>query len=145
MPNKVFTGKVSFISPYGAPDTNGVVRFNVTILLDPTDVPLKGLLTSTAEIAVSSVQNALVLPLAAVTTSKDGSFVTVMTSDNRTEKRSVTLGLQNQQIAAVVTGLKEGERVVIQESAAGAPTTTRPPGMTGGPPSGGGGGPPPGR
>ena len=119
-----------------------MVRFNVTILLDPTDVPLKGLLTSTAEIAVTSVQNALMLPLTAITTSKDGSFVTVMTSDNKTEKIPVTLGLQNQQSAAILTGLNEGDKVVIQESAAGAPTT-RPnfgPGGGGGAPAGGGGG-----
>jgi len=142
VPNRTFTGKVSFISPYGTPDSNGVVRFNVTILLDPTDVPLKGLLTSTAEIAVTSVQNALMLPLTAITTSKDGSFVTVMTSDNKTEKIPVTLGLQNQQSAAILTGLNEGDKVVIQESAAGAPTT-RPnfgPGGGGGAPAGGGGG-----
>jgi len=141
VPNRTFTGKVSFISPYGTPDSNGVVRFNVTILLDPTDVPLKGLLTSTAEIAVTSVQNALMLPLTAITTSKDGSFVTVMTSDNKTEKIPVTLGLQNQQSAAILTGLNEGDKVVIQESAAGAPTT-RPnfgPGGGGGAPAGGGG------
>ena len=143
--NRTFTGKVSFISPYGTPDANGVVRFNVTILLDPTNVPLKGLLTSTAEIAVTSVQNALVLPLTAITTSKDGSFVTVMTSDNKTEKMPVTLGLQNQVSAAILTGLNEGDRVIIQESAAGAPTTRQnfgPPGGGGGPPAGGGGGRP---
>jgi multidrug efflux pump subunit AcrA (membrane-fusion protein) len=143
VPNKTFTGKVSFISPYGTPDANGVVRFNVTILLDPTDVPLKGLLTSTAEIAVTSVQNVLQLPLAAITTSPAGSFVTVVASDNvTTEKRQVTLGLQNQQSAAVITGLKEGDRVQVQESSAGAPTTTRPPGAPAGGGGGGGGGAP---
>ncbi len=144
VPNKTFTGKVSFISPYGTPDTSSVVRFNITVLLDPTDIPLKGLLTSTAEIAVTSVQNALVLPLTAINTAKDGSTsVTVITSDNKTEKMPVTLGLQNQVSATILTGLNEGDRVVIQESAAGAPTTTRPnfgPGGGGGPPGGGGGG-----
>ncbi len=144
VPNQKFPGHVSFISPYGERDTNGVVRFNVTVLLDPTDVPLKGLLTSTAEIAVTSVQDVLVLPLTAINTAKDGSTsVTVITSDNKTEKMPVTLGLQNQVNAAVLTGLNEGDRVVIQESAAGAPTTRQNFGQGGGPPAGGGG--PPGR
>ncbi len=54
VPNKIFTGTVSFISPFGTPDTNNVVKFPVTILLDPTDVALKGGLTATADIAISS-------------------------------------------------------------------------------------------
>jgi multidrug efflux pump subunit AcrA (membrane-fusion protein) len=142
VPNKTFTGKVSFISPYGTADSSGVVHFNVTILLDPTDVALKGMLTSTADIAVSTAENALILPLTAITTAKDGSSsVTVITSDNKTEKRPVTLGMQNAQSAVVLTGVNQGDRVIIQESAAGAPTTTRPQGA----PGGGGGGAPPGR
>jgi multidrug efflux pump subunit AcrA (membrane-fusion protein) len=143
VPNKTFTGKVSFISPYGTADSNGVVHFNVTILLDPTDVALKGMLTATADIAVSTAENALILPLTAITTAKDGtSSVTIITSDNKTEKRPVTLGMQNAQSAVILTGVNAGDRVIIQESAAGAPTTTRPQGAPGG---GGGGGAPPGR
>ncbi|MGD0855375.1 MAG: HlyD family efflux transporter periplasmic adaptor subunit [Dehalococcoidia bacterium] len=143
VPNKTFTGKVSFISPYGTADSNGVVHFNVTILLDPTDVALKGMLTATADIAVSTAENALILPLTAITTAKDGtSSVTIITSDNKTEKRPVTLGMQNAQSAVILTGVNAGDRVIIQESAAGAPTTTRPQGAPGG---GGGGGAQPGR
>jgi multidrug efflux pump subunit AcrA (membrane-fusion protein) len=137
VPNRTFTGKVSFISPYGTADSNGVVHFNVTILLDPTDVALKGKLTATADIAVTSTENALILPLTAINTAKDGSTsVTVVTSDNKTEKRPVTLGMQNQQSAVVLTGVNEGDRVIIQETTVGAPTRTTP----GGPPGGGGGG-----
>ena len=137
---KTFTGKVSFISPYGAADTNGVVRFNVTILLDPTDVPLKGKLTATADIAVSSIQDALIIPLTAVTTTSEGSFINVINSaTGKAEKKLVKLGQQNQMSAVVLSGLNEGDTVVIQESTSGAPTTTRPPGMPAG------GGPPPGR
>jgi HlyD family secretion protein len=136
---KTFTGKVSFISPYGAADSSGVVRFNVTILLDPTDVPLKGKLTATADIAVSSVQDALIIPQTAVTTSVDGSYVNVLNSTTgKPEKKQVTLGQHNQQSVVVLSGLNEGDKVVIQETATGAPTTTN---RQGGPP-GGGGGPP---
>jgi macrolide-specific efflux system membrane fusion protein len=141
---KTFTGKVSFISPYGAADTNGVVRFNVTILLDPTDVPLKGKLTATADIAVSSIQDALIIPLTAVTTTAEGSFVNVINSTTgKAEKKPVKLGQQNQLSAVVLSGLNEGDKIVIQESTAGAPTRTTPQGAPGGggPPAGGGGRP----
>jgi len=136
---KTFTGTVSFISPYGAADSNGVVRFNVTILLDPTDVPLKGKLTATADIAVTSIQDALIIPQTAVTTSAGGSYVNVINSTTgKPEKKQVTLGLHNQQSVEVLSGLNEGDKVVIQETATGAPTTTN---RQGGAP-GGGGGPP---
>ena len=144
LPNKTFTGKVSFISPFGAADTSNVVKFNVTILLDPTDIDLKGGLTATADVGISTVENALIVPLSAVTTTGTSSSVTVATGNKgQTEKRQVTLGIQNQQYVQILKGLNEGDKVIIVDKATGAPvsTTMGPPG--GGPPSGGG--PPPAR
>jgi hypothetical protein len=139
VPNKVFTGNVSFISPFGTPDTNNVVKFPVTILLDPSEVALKGGLTATADIAISSVENALLVPLSAITTTSEGSFVTVVdVATGKQEKRQVTLGSQNLQFAEVLSGLKEGDKVVGQDKVTGAPVVT-------GFPSGRGGEPPPGR
>ena len=144
MPDRTFTGKVSFISPFGAADTSNVIKFNITILLDPTDVDLKGGLTATADIGISTEENTLLLPLAAITTTGTDSFVTVVTGEkDQTEKREVTLGIQNQQYVQILKGLNEGDRVIIVDKAGGAPvsTTMGPPG--GAPPPGGG--PPPGR
>jgi len=139
VPNKTFTGKVSFISPFGTPDTNNVVKFPVTIKLDPTDVALKGGLTATADIAISSAANTLLVPLSAVTTTSAGSFVTVVDdATGKQEKREVTLGSQNLQFAEVLSGLKEGDKVVVEEKVTGAPVVT-------GFPTGRGGGPPPSR
>jgi multidrug efflux pump subunit AcrA (membrane-fusion protein) len=136
VPNKTFTGTVSFISPYGSTDTGSVVKFNVTIKLDPTDVALKGGLTATADIVVSSVENALLVPLSAVTTTPEGSFVNVINeATGQPEQRQVTLGSQNLQFAEVLSGLKEGDKVIIQEKVTGVPVVT-------GFPRGGGGGPP---
>ncbi|MGA7677689.1 MAG: efflux RND transporter periplasmic adaptor subunit [Dehalococcoidia bacterium] len=140
VPNKTFTGTVSFISPFGTPDTNNVVKFPITILLDPTDVALKGGLTATADIAISTAENALLVPLSAVTTTSEGSFVNVINkATGQPEKRQVTLGSQNLQFAEVLSGLKEGDKIVVEEKVTGAPVVT---GFPRGP---GGGGPPPGR
>jgi multidrug efflux pump subunit AcrA (membrane-fusion protein) len=141
IPNKAFTGKVSFISPFGAADTSNVIKFNVTILLDPTDIDLKGGLTATADVGISTVANALIVPLSAVTTSGTSSSVTVATCDKgQTEKREVTLGIQNQQYVQVLKGLNESDKIIIIDKASGAPVST-----TMGPPGGGGGGRPPDR
>jgi multidrug efflux pump subunit AcrA (membrane-fusion protein) len=136
VPNQLFTGTVSFISPYGTPNTSGVVEFPITIQLNPSDVALKGGLTSTADISVSSVENTLLVPVAAVTTTSTGSFVTVVDeATGQQEKRQVTLGTQNLQFAQVLSGLKEGENVIIQEQVTGAPVVTGFP-RGGGPPQG---------
>jgi multidrug efflux pump subunit AcrA (membrane-fusion protein) len=136
VPNKTFTGTVSFISPFGTPDTNNVVKFPITIMLDPTDVALKGGLTATADIAISTVENALLVPLSAVTTTSAGSFVTVVdVATGKQEKRQVTLGSQNLQFAEVLSGLKEGDKVIIVETANAAPIVKGLP-RGAGPPSG---------
>ena len=138
--DKTFTGTVSFISPYGSKDTGTVVKFAVTIKLDPTDVELKGGLTATADIAVYNVEDVLLVPLSAVTTTSEGSFVTVINQvTGQTEERKVVLGNQNLQFAEVLSGLQEGDSVIIQEVVTAAPTVT---GFPGGPGGGGGGGPP---
>jgi RND family efflux transporter MFP subunit len=127
VPNKIFTGVVSFVSPYGTADTSNVVKFNVTILLDPSDVELKGGLTATADIVVYNAEDVLLVPLLAVTTTPEGSFVTVADeATGRTEKKKVVLGRQNYQFAEVLSGLQEGDRVIIEERAAvvGAPVDT---------------------
>jgi multidrug efflux pump subunit AcrA (membrane-fusion protein) len=143
IPNKTFTGKVSFISPFGAADTSNVIKFNVTILLEPTDVDLKGGLTATADIGISTVENALIVPLSAVTTTGTSSTVTVAAGDKgKTEKRQVMLGIQNQQYVQILKGLTESDQVIIIDKASGAPVSTTMGHPGGGPP---GGGPPPGR
>ena len=135
VPDKVFTGAVTFISPYGEKDTSNVVKFAVTIELDPSDVELKGGLTATADIAIYDVQNVLLVPLSAVTTTPAGSSVTVMSeAEGQAETREVTLGVQNFQFAEVLSGLKEGDEVIIEEKGAGAPVTTGFPQHREGPP-----------
>jgi macrolide-specific efflux system membrane fusion protein len=116
---------VSFISPYGTPNTSGVVEFPITIQVDPAGVALKGGLTSTADIAVSSVEDAVLVPIAAVNTTANGSFITVVDeATGQQETRQVTLGIQNLQFAQVISGLREGETVLIQETATKAPVVT---------------------
>jgi len=109
---KTLTGTVQFISPYGA-KSGSVIKFNVQIKLDPTDAPLRGGLTSTAEIMTASATNALLVPLSVIISTPGGSMVTVVKSDGTTEMRKVTLGLQNFEYAEVKSGLSEGEKVQV--------------------------------
>ncbi len=131
VPNRTFTGTVSFISPFGTPDSNGVVQFPITIQLDPTDVELKGGLTATATIVISTVENALLVPLTAIAPVPGGSTVTVVNkATGKQEVRKVTIGDRNLQYVQVLTGLKAGEEVLLQGTAGKAPVVTGFPGRS---------------
>jgi RND family efflux transporter MFP subunit len=142
VPNKTFTGVVSFISPYGNTVSN-VVKYNVTVLLDPTNVGLKGGLSATADIMVSTINNVLLAPISVLNTAADGT-TTVTVVDPKTgvsQVRKVTVGSQNLQYAEIKSGLNEGDQVAVTANS-NAPILTGLPGGPGGGGGGGGGGPP---
>jgi multidrug efflux pump subunit AcrA (membrane-fusion protein) len=112
VPAEVFTGAVTFISPYGTEEGN-VIKFAVTIELDPTDVELTGGLSATADIDVYSAKNVLLVPVSVIVTTPSGPMVTVVNeATGQPEPRKVTLGEGNFQYVEVLSGLKEGEKVL---------------------------------
>lgn len=113
LPNRTLTGKVRFISPYGVASGN-VIKFTVLIDLDPTDAPIRGGLSATATIHVASSKNALLVPVPAIITVGNSSMVMVENpAGGPPERRPVTIGLRNLEYAEVLSGLQEGEKVVI--------------------------------
>ncbi len=144
VPNKTFTGVVSFISPYGNTVSN-VVKYNVTILLDPTAVALKGGLSATADIAIDTLKNVLLAPISALNTTAAGSSVTVLNPKTGvSEVRKVTVGSQNLQYAEIKSGLNEGDQLSITLKSSAPVITSLPgPGQQSTQQSGGGGGGPP--
>lgn len=122
---KTLTGTVNFISPYGAKSGN-VIKFDVYIQLDPSDTELRGGLTSTAEIMISSTTNALLVPVSVIVSTPGGPMVMVVKTDGTTEMRRVTLGLQNFEYAEVKSGLSEGDKVqVVTQQTLGTSAPTR--------------------
>jgi multidrug efflux pump subunit AcrA (membrane-fusion protein) len=125
VPNKVFTGTVKFISPFGTQSGN-VIKFAITIELDPTDVQLRGGLSATADITVASAKDALLVPVSVIINTPGGPMVMVMNeTTGRLERRNITLGIQNLEFAEVLSGLKEGDKVQVpsQGGAVNASTT----------------------
>lgn len=56
---------------------------------------------------------ALTIPRAAVLTDQEGDYVYVVGADNKVQQRRVKLGQSTPLVAAVTTGLQEGENVVV--------------------------------
>jgi len=91
--------------------------------MELAEVELKGGLTSTAEVAIETFTDVLMLPLGAISSTLDGSFVNVVVDEasGQTEKRAVTLGGSNQQFVAVLSGVEEGDQVSFELQAGGSP------------------------
>jgi macrolide-specific efflux system membrane fusion protein len=62
---------------------------------------------------VSGNQNALLVPLEAVTQNKDDATVLALDSNNVVQERHIKLGIQGRQYVEVIAGLAEGDRVII--------------------------------
>jgi len=129
VPDKEFTGTVKFISPYGTKSGN-VVKFALTIELDPYDVELRGGLSATADISVYSAKDVLLVPVSMVVTTSMGSMVTVVNeSTGQSEPRRVTLGEGNFQYLEVLSGLEEGDKIVAPSLSPTGNTSSPPQGM----------------
>lgn len=69
-----------------------------------------------AEIQTASAENVLLLPAEAMKKELGEYFVFVVGSDNRLERRTFTPGIQSDLFAEIVSGLKAGEKVVLNPS-----------------------------
>ncbi|MEM6160883.1 MdtA/MuxA family multidrug efflux RND transporter periplasmic adaptor subunit [Erwinia sp. P6884] len=65
-----------------------------------------------ARLKVNTLQNAIVIPAAALQMGNEGNFVWVVNSDNKVSKKSVTVGLQESTRVVINAGLDVGDRVV---------------------------------
>ncbi|MFC2050798.1 biotin/lipoyl-binding protein [Chloroflexota bacterium] len=115
LPDAELKGTVIFVSPFGTQET-GIVEFPVTISLEPTDIELKGGLTATADIIVEAHENVLLIPDRSIKGSPGDYWVEVVIDEEKltTEKRPVLLGAQGNRLSEVVSGLSEGERIIVE-------------------------------
>lgn len=112
-PGLTFKGKVFSIGALavGGWRQNYYIR-NVPVKLDieGADPRLIPDLSSSADVEIESSQPGPVVPLAALETEGGKHFVHIK-SGNGFERREVSLGLRNQTVAAVASGLRAGEEV----------------------------------
>jgi multidrug efflux pump subunit AcrA (membrane-fusion protein) len=116
LPGKTFTGQVQFISPFGTLQT-GTGTYNIEISLSPEAAPyLIGGQTASAEIMVNEHKDVLLIPNSALHTQGTESWVYVTEGDKagQMEQRQVQIGLQSRTQTEIVSGLNEGEKVILQ-------------------------------
>ncbi len=131
LPDRSFTGHVSYIAPAGI-STQGVVNFAVTVLLDGADSAVKPGMTATANIIVDRRDNVLLVPNRAVR-SQGGQRVVQVLYNGQVIAVPVQLGLSNETATEVLSGLQEGDQVILNTATVGSQGFGPGGGVSGGP------------
>jgi HlyD family secretion protein len=119
IPDEDFTGHVAEVSPgpmQGA--SSGIVAYEVTINLDSDDPRLRTGMTSDATIETERMEGVLVVPNRAVSVDRSGgepvAYVEKVGEDGNPARTEVELGLRNETLSQVLSGLEVGDQIVIR-------------------------------
>jgi HlyD family secretion protein len=114
-PDVVFPGQVVRVATKGTIDSN-VVTFEVKVEIAGSDQHLlKPEMTANVEIVVAQKESVLLVPVAAMERGKREHFVTVK-KNGISDKRTVETGISDGEFMEVISGLSEGEQILIPEN-----------------------------
>lgn len=110
-------GKVERLSKFaksaGDASSGSAAQFEVVISLEPNERLIAGL-SLTASIQTDKKSGVLVIPTLSVQRDKDEYYVMMETETGATERRAVKIGVETPEKTEIVSGLQEGDTVVIQ-------------------------------
>jgi len=106
------TGTVAKIGV--APTTTGGTSYAVTIAVDGPTTGLRDGSTAAISIATATVQNAISVPVSAVSSTETGHFVQVLTH-GKAVRTVVTIGRQSDERVVITHGLSAGQQVILAD------------------------------
>lgn len=115
--DRLFYGKVTKIAPMGVEKDN-VTTFEVRVSINNPGGELKANMTANAEILLDEHKNVLTVPESAVMyDGQKNALVEIPDKSQKEGKRKVPvkIGLSNGSVTEIVSGLKEGQQVVLQQ------------------------------
>ena len=113
LPDAEITGRVTKISPSAA-NVNNVVAYEVTIVPDPSDEPLRAGMSATAIITTAEVDDAVLIPNRYITLDRDtGKAYVYKLVNNQPALQEVELGLRNERESQVLAGLDAGDTIAL--------------------------------
>ena len=136
LPGVTLTGKVSLINPIGT-TVSGLVKYTVTVAVDPTDKALMFGATTNVTILTGAPHSMLAVPVAAVLSDTKGEYVLGVLGDGSTQRVPVTSGDLSGSLVTITPttagSLKDGDTVQLGASTSTSSTTNRNGGGLGGP------------
>jgi len=114
--DRTFSGKVTKISPLGVEKDN-VTTFEVRVSIDNAKGELKSQMTANAEIIMEEHKGVLMIPEGSIIYDKDRkASVEVPDPSGKDGKKkvAVNVGISNGSKTELLSGLKEGEQVILQ-------------------------------
>ncbi len=99
-------------------EVNGVVSYNTHFKLDQVDPRVRVGMTGEAFVVLETHQNVLTVPSNYLHVEADGRvFVDILDAKNKETRVEVKLGLQGTDSSEIISGLKEGDVVVVTQTA----------------------------
>ena len=114
--DRIFKGKITRISPMGVEKDN-VTTFEVRVSIDNFKGELKPMMTANAEILLEEHKNVLMVPEGALIYDKDRKASIEIPAPGAPEGRKkikVDVGISNGSKTELLSGLKEGNEVILQ-------------------------------
>ncbi len=121
LPGASFTGHVTEIAPAStnafdassSGGANAIAKFSVKVVFDKYDRRLRSGMSANVAIISQKHSHVLLAPLEAVPFPDTHGQVTVLTAAGKQEKRVVATGLRNDTDVEIVSGLHDGEKLIV--------------------------------
>jgi RND family efflux transporter MFP subunit len=112
------TGKITSLDPV-ATIASGVPVYGIDVTIDLPSAAVRPGMSGTANVIIASSPNTLTVPNLAVKTATGRRFLTVM-KDGQQVDTDVTFGISNDTVTEILTGVQEGDVVVLPQPRAAA-------------------------
>ena len=114
VPGRTFTGHVFEINPSADPSSRD---FTVRLALPNPNALLKPGMYAHVSLVTQHVRAARVVPLEAIQTDSDGTFVWLLAADSTVHRTPVTTGARDDNGVQILSGLRPGDKVVTVNAA----------------------------
>jgi HlyD family secretion protein len=101
---------------------SNVTDYYATLAIDRVDQRLKAGMTANANVVVQQVSGVLTLPNSAITRLGSSSYVTLLNKNGTTVRQPVETGTVGDSTTEILSGLNQGDRVVLPQLRTGAGT-----------------------
>ena len=119
---------ISNSSSSSSSSSAAVIYYSVTLDVDDPEGLLMPSMTARVEIETANKDSALAVPLSALKTDKNGTYVIVIKDDGSTENRYVETGIYGDEFVEIINGLSENEKVDVTMVKKATTTTSARPG-----------------